>query len=159
MQSPVLVKLAALVFAGLGVIGLYFGIGGDRWLLYGGVVLLALAPMVWLGVRYARVPAAIVAFLASWPLLYGIWGLSVVTADYNNCIKNDRATASISFSSLPADYCETFNWANTFGVGYALIGIGAAALFAFVAILRDGDHFHRGLEWRPRRPAGAGERA
>jgi hypothetical protein len=140
----VLVRLAAVVLAALGLVGLYFGLPGDRWLLIGGVVLLALAPTVWVGFRFARVPAAIVALLASWPLVYGLWGLTVVAGEYGDC-RDGRIGAVASFTSYPADYCNIVDWAGKFGVGFGLIGLGLAGLFVFAVVMRNAEHFKRTL--------------
>ena len=144
--------MAAVAIGAMGIAACSLGWGGDRWILYSGILMLLIAPMVWLGLRYARVPAALVALIATWPLVWGTYGLTVIAGEYNDC-RDGRIGPTASLTSYPADYCSIVDWGERFGIGLGLVGVGLTGLFVLIVVLKNGDHFRRTLRVRARSDA------
>src|SRR5262245_46905579 len=97
----------------------------DLRLPFVGVAVLALAPLVWIGVRWVVIPAYVLSGLAVPAGLFGLYGLSVITERWTDC--RSLALASLA-SSFPSTFCQANDWVADFGTGWMLIAMGAAGV-------------------------------
>ena len=138
-----MVVLSAAISAvlGFGAIGLAVR-NSDPWFAAAGIALVVLAPALWLGFRPARWGAVLAGVLVLPVGIYGLAGLGAVVEQRQMC-DSQAATASLTFTSYPADFCSTVNWLTQFGFGFALLGVGICGLILLATAAVDREHFMR----------------
>lgn len=149
---PRSVATSAGLIALVGVAAIYLGSvryrydqllpdNNNPWLVVGGIAALIASAMVWRATPAARWAGMAVGLIALLPGIYGLGGLGVVAQTFQEC--QNRATASLIFTSYPEGYCGTVSWPYQFGIGIGLISVGVAGLFVIFALAANGDYFRR----------------
>ena len=140
-----MVVLSAVLSAAVGFCAIWLGWrNAEPWFATAGIAMVALAPALWFGSRLARF-GAILAGLFALPVgIYGLVGLGAVVEQRQMC-DSQSATAALTFTSYPANFCSTVNWFTQFGFGFALLGVGISGLVLLATAAIEGEHFDRSM--------------